>query len=125
MLFDLKLLVSSEKISEFVYIQIPGEESVDTDGDGYNDFTELYFGSSSKNKESVPKFESKIIRDSNDIKLLFPGKKGMTYQLQISNDLESWITLEKLIIGNGSILSEEIPILDTISNYYRIISQIN
>ena len=125
LLFDLKLLVSSEKISEFVYIQIPGEEPIDTDGDGYNDSTELYFGSSSKNKESVPKFESKIIRDSNDIKLLFPGRKGMTYQLQISNDLESWITLEKLIIGNGSILSEEIPILDTISNYYRIISQIN
>ena len=125
LLFDLKLLVSSEKISEFVYIQIPGEEPVDTDGDGYNDSTELYFGSSSKNKESVPKFESKIIRDSNDLKLLFPGKKGMTYQLQVSNDLENWITLEKLIIGNGSILSEEIQILDTISNYYRIISQIN
>ena len=125
LLFDLKLLVSSEKINEFVYIQIPGEEPVDTDGDGYNDSTELYFGSSSKNKESVPKFESKIIRDSNDLKLLFPGKKGMTYQLQVSNDLENWITLEKLIIGNGSILSEEIQILDTISNYYRIISQIN
>ena len=124
-MFDLKLLVSAEKVSEFVYIQIPGEEPVDTDGDGYNDSTELYFGSSSNNKESVPKFESKIIRDSNDIKLLFPGKKGMTYQLQISNDLESWITLEKLIIGNGSILSEEIPILDASSNYYRVITQIN
>ena len=125
LLFDLKLLVSAEKVSEFVYIQIPGEEPVDTDGDGYNDSTELYFGSSSINKESVPKFGSKIIRDSNDIKLLFPGKKGMTYQLQISNDLESWITLEKLIIGNGSILSEEIPILDASSNYYRVITQIN
>ena len=73
----------------------------------------------------IVQFESKIIRDSNDIKLLFPGKKGMTYQLQISNDLESWITLEKLIIGNGSILSEEIPILDASSNYYRVITQIN
>ena len=125
LLFDLKLLVSSEKVSEFVYIQIPGEEPVDTDGDGYNDSTELYFGSSSKNKESVPKFESKIVRDSNDIKLLFPGRKGMVYQLQISNDLESWLTLEKLIIGNGSILSEEIPILDSNSNYYRILSQVN
>ena len=125
LLFDLELLVSSEKVSEFVYIQIPGEEPVDTDGDGYNDSTELYFGSSSKNKESVPKFESKIVRDLNEIKLLFPGRKGMVYQLQISNDLESWLTLEKLIIGNGSILSEEIPILDATSNYYRIISQVN
>ena len=125
LLFDLELLVSSEKVSEFVYIQIPGEEPVDTDGDGYNDSTELYFGSSSKNKESVPKFESKIVRDLNEIKLLFPGRKGMLYQLQISNDLESWLTLEKLIIGNGSILSEEIPILDATSNYYRIISEVN
>ena len=125
LLFDLELLVSSEKVSEFVYIQIPGEEPVDTDGDGYNDSTELYFGSSSKNKESVPKFESKIVRDLNEIKLLFPGRKGMVYQLQISNDLESWLTLEKLIIGNGSILSEEIPILDATSNYYRIISEVN
>ena len=125
LLFDLELLVSSEKVSEFVYIQIPGEEPVDTDGDGYNDSTELYFGSSSKNKESVPKFESKIVRDLNEIKLLFPGRKGMVYQLQISNDLESWLTLEKLIIGNGSILREEIPTLDATSNYYRIISRVN
>ena len=112
-------------MSEFVYIQIPGEEPVDTDGDGYNDSTELYFGSSSKNKESVPKFESKIVRDLNEIKLLFPGRKGMVYQFQISNDLESWLTLEKLIIGNGSILREEIPTLDATSNYYRIISEVN
>ena len=125
LLFDLELLVSSEKVSEFVYIQIPGEEPVDTDGDGYNDSTELYFGSSSKNKESVPKFESKIVRDLNEIKLLFPGRKGMVYQLQISNDLESWLTLEKLIIGNGSILREEIPTLDATSSYYRIISRVN
>ena len=119
--FDLNLLVSSKKIREFVFIQIPEEESIDSDGDGYNDSTEIFFGSSKDSRESVPEFKVEVKRSSNAINILFPGKTGETYQLQMSHDLREWISFEKLIIGAGKIITETVLRSATDKVFYRII----
>ena len=119
--FDLNLLVSSKKIREFVYIQIPEEEAVDSDGDGYNDSTEILFGSLQNSRESVPEFETKIKRFSDDINIMFPGKEGDIYQFQISYNLKDWISLKKLIIGEGKVITETVPYSGVDKVFYRII----
>ena len=119
--FDLNLLVSSKTIREFVYIQIPEEEAVDSDGDGYNDSTEIFFGSLQNSRESVPEFETKIKRFSDDINIMFPGKEGDIYQFQISYNLKDWISLKKLIIGEGKVITETVPYSGVDKVFYRII----
>ena len=119
--FDLNLLVSSKTIREFVYIQIPEEEAVDSDGDGYNDSTEIFFGSLQDSRESVPEFETKIKRFSDDINIMFPGKEGDIYQFQISYNLKDWISLKKLIIGEGKVITETVPYSGVDKVFYRII----
>ena len=113
--------MSSKKIREFVFIQIPEEESIDSDGDGYNDSTEIFFGSSKDSRESVPEFKVEVKRSSNAINILFPGKTGETYQLQMSHDLREWISFEKLIIGAGKIITETVLRSATDKVFYRII----
>ena len=119
--FDLNLLVSSKTIREFVYIQIPEEEAVDSDGDGYNDSTEMFFGSLKNSRESVPEFETKVKRFSDDINIMFPGKEGDIYQFQISYNLKDWISLKKLIIGEGKVITETVPYSGVDKVFYRII----
>ena len=119
--FDLNLLVSSKTIREFVYIQIPEEEAVDSDGDGYNDSTEIFFGSLQDSRESVPEFETKIKRFSDDVNIMFPGKEGDIYQFQISYNLKDWISLKKLIIGEGKVITETVPYSGVVKVFYRII----
>ena len=119
--FDLKLLVSSETIREFVFIQLPATLSNDTDNDGYNDSTEIFFGSDEKDIESTPSFEARIVKRSNDLEILFPGRKGEGYQLQISNDLNNWMSMEKIILGDGSIINELVPLKGVSKRYYRVI----
>ena len=119
--FDLNLLVSSKTIREFVYIQIPEEEAVDSDGDGYNDSTEMFFGSLKNSRESVPEFETKVKRFSDDINIMFPGKEGDIYQFQISYNLKDWISLKKLIIGEGKVITETVPYSGVVKVFYRII----
>ena len=119
--FDLNLLVSSKTIREFVYIQIPEEEEIDSDGDGYYDSTEIIFGSSKDSRESVPEFETKIKRFSDDINIMFPGKEGDIYQFQISYNLKDWISLKKLIIGEGKVITQTVPYSGVNKVFYRII----
>jgi hypothetical protein len=119
--FDLNLLVSSKTIREFVFIEIPEEESIDSDGDGYNDSTEIFFGSSKDSMDSVPEFKVEVKRSSNDINIIFPGKIGEAYQLQMSHDLREWISFEKLIIGAGKIITETVLRSATDKVFYRII----
>ena len=119
--FDLNLLVSSKTIREFVYIQIPEEEAVDSDGDGYNDSTEMFFGSLKNSRESVPEFETKVKRFSGDINIMFPGKEGDIYQFQISYNLKDWISLKKLIIGEGKVITETVSYSGVDKVFYRII----
>ena len=97
--------------------------SADSDNDGWDDDTEILFGSSPNDDESVPAFEL-IVNDvgAGGIEILFPGEQGVTYVIQQSNDLEEWLSLKKLIIGQGSTIEERFDISGE-AVFFRIIKK--
>ena len=97
--------------------------STDSDNDGWDDDTEILFGSSPLDDESVPAFELKVNEvGAGEIEVLFPGEQGATYVIQQSNDLEEWLSLKKLIIGQGSTIEERFDISGE-AGFFRIIKQ--
>ena len=97
--------------------------STDSDNDGWDDDTEILFGSSPLDDESVPAFELKVKEvGAGEIEVLFPGEQGATYVIQQSNDLEEWLSLKKLIIGQGSTIEERFDISGE-AGFFRIIKQ--
>ena len=92
----------------------------DTDKDGWKDETEVLFGSSPDNAKSVPAFKLKLnVLEGNQLELLFPGEKGTRYVVQTSDDMKTWVTLIKLIIGQGNTISERFSISGGLG-FYRI-----
>tara|TARA_B100000902_G_scaffold365530_1_gene386565 strand:+ start:415 stop:1029 length:615 start_codon:yes stop_codon:yes gene_type:complete len=92
----------------------------DKDQDGWNDETEVRFGSNPEDASSTPEFKLKIdVNDNNEIELLFPGAKGETYEIQLSDDLQNWMSLKILIIGNGETIRNSFPLSNN-SQFYRI-----
>jgi len=92
----------------------------DTDKDGWKDETEVLFGSSPDDSNSVPVFELKLnVLQGDQLELLFPGEKGTRYVVQASDDMKTWMTLTKLIIGQGKTVSERFSIAGGLG-FYRI-----
>ena len=56
------------------------------------------------------------------IEILFPGEQGVTYVIQQSNDLEEWLSLKKLITGQGSTIEERFDISGE-AVFFRIIKK--
>ena len=87
---------------------------------GWNDETEIRFGSNPENPSSTPEFQMQIeFNETNGIELLFPGAKGETYEIQLSDDLKNWLSQEALIIGNGETIRKSFPVINN-SQFYRI-----
>ncbi|MDB4762574.1 hypothetical protein OAG38_02430 [Akkermansiaceae bacterium] len=92
----------------------------DSDRDGWKDEAERLFGSNPEDPESVPDFQLQVeVDDSNEIELLFPGEKGESYQIQFSENLEEWISLEGLMLGSGATIRQVVPMRDNFP-FYRI-----
>ena len=95
------------------------DTNADTDGDGYADSCEVLFRSSPNNAESVPAFKIKMnVLEGDQFELLFPGEKGVLYSVQTSDDMKTWLSLEKLIIGQGDTIQEIFSISRGNSGYY-------
>jgi len=95
------------------------DTNADTDEDKYADSCEVLFKSLPNNAESVPAFKIKInILKVDQFELLFPGKKGVLYSVQTSDDMKTWLSLEKLIIGQGDPIQEIFSISRSNSGYY-------
>ena len=92
----------------------------DTDKDGWKDETEVLFGSSPDDAKSVPAFELKLnVLEGDQLELLFPGEKRARYSVQTSDDMKNWLSLEKVIIGQGNTISERFSISGGLG-FYRI-----
>ena len=105
----------------------PGEDGVideiDTDEDGWFDATEIFFGSSPTEAESAPLFQLKSnVLANGQVQFMFPAELGSQYVIQTSNDLKTWLTLEKLILGSGNIVTERFSTSGK-SNFFRIKKQ--
>jgi len=83
------------------------EDPLDVDRDGWQDETEILFGSTPSDPESVPAFKMIVQKFENgQFQVLFPGEKDISYTIQISSNLKDWIVLGDPIIGNGNIMRE-------------------
>ncbi|MDB4470400.1 hypothetical protein N9046_08745 [Akkermansiaceae bacterium] len=92
----------------------------DNDRDGWKDEAERLFGSNPGDPESVPDFQLQVeVNDKDEIELLFPGEKGESYQIQFSENLEEWLSLEGLILGSGATIRQVVPMQDNFP-FYRI-----
>ena len=105
----------------------PGKDGVideiDTDEDGWFDATEIFFGSSPTEAGSAPRFQLKsTVLENGGVQFMFPAELGSQYVIQTSNDLKTWITLEKLILGSGNIVTESFSTSGE-SNFFRIKKQ--
>jgi hypothetical protein len=98
------------------------DTNADTDDDGYTDSCEILFRSSPNNTKSVPAFKIKMnVLEVDQFELLFPGKKGVLYSVQTSDDMKTWLSLEKLIIGQGDPVQEIFSFpQDNSGHYWRV-----
>ena len=95
----------------------------DDDRDGWKNETEVLFGSSPSDPESVPAFEIKIqVVEEGQLEVLFPGEKDVNYTLQISQDMQNWLSLEKLIIGQGDTNRERFQVSGDVG-FFRVIKE--
>jgi hypothetical protein len=122
--FDAEFFVSIAKIREFVTLDLADPVAgKDTDGDGWFDETEVFFGSSPTEPNSVPVFQLKSnILEDGQVQYMFPAEKGSGYVIQTSNDLQTWMTLKKLIVGFGNIATERFSASGK-RHFYRIRKQ--
>ena len=111
LLFDAELLVSMAKIRGFVTLDLADAVAgKDTDGDGWHDETETFFKSSPTDPGSVPRFQLKsTVLENGQVQYMFPAEQGSGYVIQTSSDLQTWMTLKKLIVGRGNIATESFP----------------
>ena len=122
--FDAEFFVSIAKIREFVSLELADSvEGKDTDGDGWLDETEAFFESSPTDADSVPSFQLKSrVLENGQVQYMFPAENGSGYVMQTSPDLQTWMTLKKLIVGRGNIATERFSISGK-RYFYRIRKQ--
>ncbi|MBT7981802.1 MAG: Ig-like domain-containing protein, partial [Akkermansiaceae bacterium] len=122
--FDAEFFVSIGKIREFVSLDlIDAVAGKDTDEDGWFDETEVFFRSSPTDPDSVPMFQLKsIVLEDGQVQYMFPAEQGSGYVIQASNDLQTWMTLKKLIVGRGNIATERFSPTGK-RHFYRIRKQ--
>ena len=96
-------------------------DSVDSDNDGWDDETEILFGSLPDDASSVPSFEIKLsITEDGEIEVLFPGEKDVSYTIQQSTDMEDWEPIKEFIIGQGAAIQETLQISEDLG-FFRVV----
>lgn len=92
----------------------------DTDGDGWNDGTEIEFGSVAVDANSEPsnRSQGELIYDESlwpeSFEFRFSAAYGFRYSVKGSKDLKNWDTLEQGIIGEGGTVTRVYPVEDKI-----------
>ncbi|MDA7681204.1 hypothetical protein N8603_02335, partial [Verrucomicrobiales bacterium] len=94
----------------------------DKDGDGWKDETELLFGSLVDDPKNIPDFKIKVnVLGGNEIEILFPAENESRYLIQISSNLERWLSL-RVVNGDGGTSRERFSILDGYG-FFRVLKE--
>ena len=94
----------------------------DKDGDGWKDETEFLFGSLVDDPENIPDFKIKVnVLGGNEIEILFPAENESRYLIQISSNLERWLSL-RIVNGDGGTSRERFSILDGYG-FFRVLKE--
>lgn len=96
----------------------PGRSNVDSDGDGATDYEEFLAGTNPLDANSVLK--SKVVVDSDQLRLNWNVQPGMVYQVQVSTNLTNWANLGPPRFAAGGLDS---IIIDKVQgdSFYRVL----
>lgn len=92
--------------------------TTDTDGDGATDFGEFLAGTDPVRPESVLNIIGPLVQPNRTVHFEWWGVVGKEYRLEISNDLEHWVTGSDAIRGRGDTAVVSLPTLDVRLVYY-------
>lgn len=92
--------------------------NADSDGDGFNDFTEYKHRTNPLNADDFPSPDLTIFPA---VELEVRTENGVMYQLQISNDLTSWSNYEDPFKGTGETISKLVSTRKLESQYFRLV----
>ena len=60
--------------------------------------------------------------EEGQLEVLFPGEKATRYIIQLSSDMKDWVSLKKLIIGQGDTVKEMFQISGDFG-FFRIVRE--
>ena len=92
--------------------------TTDTDGDGATDFGEFLAGTDPVRPQSVLHIIGPLVQPNRTLHFEWLGVVGHEYRLEISNDLERWVTGSDAIRGRGDTAVVSLPALDSRLEYY-------
>ena len=71
----------------------------------------------------MPNFELKLGEvEKGQVVVLFPGEKDVNYTIQLSSDMKDWVSLKKLIIGQGDTVKEMFQISGDVG-FFRVLRE--
>ncbi len=98
---------------------IPANEAQrDTDGDGALDAVEFMHGTDPKDRASVLRLVGPIAQSNRTVRFEWPTTVGRTYRLEVSNDLEQWVSAGEPLRGAGNTQGVNLSALDPRLNYF-------
>ncbi len=92
--------------------------TTDTDRDGATDFGEFLAGTDPVRPESVLHIIGPLLQPNRTVHFEWLGVTGHEYRLEISNNLEHWVTGSDAIRGRGDTAVVSLPSLDSRLEYY-------
>ncbi|MSU35717.1 MAG: hypothetical protein EXS36_11535 [Pedosphaera sp.] len=92
--------------------------TTDTDGDGASDLGEFLAGTDPSERTSVLRIIGPLVQPNRTVHFEWMGVVGHEYRLEISNDLEHWVTGSDAIRGRGDTAVVSLPTLDVRLVYY-------
>jgi hypothetical protein len=109
----------SDGLSDFVEVVTHGTNPTakDTDGDGFDDLFEINTGFNPKQESSTPDALSGI---QTAVKFWFNAAQGVSYRIEASADLQTWETIEAVVIGEGGRVTRFYDIENQPKRYFRV-----
>lgn len=99
-----------------VYLLGTDPNKADTDGDGYSDAAEIQAGTSPTDANSKP---STTLEIRTAVEVTLYTKTGTNYQVEWSEDLNTWTAFPEIIVGDGNPATRFYTTHNTPARYYR------
>jgi uncharacterized repeat protein (TIGR02543 family) len=109
----------SDGLSDFAEVVTHGTNPAakDSDGDGFDDLFEINTGFNPTLDSSTPDAASGI---QTAVKFWFNAAQGVSYRIEASTDLETWETIEAVVVGEGGRVTRFYDIENQPKRYFRV-----
>jgi hypothetical protein len=99
-------------------ILLTNPAKADTDDDGFSDSYELTWGYDPRQASSTP---APLVTIHNAVEVRFTTDLSVSYSIERSTDLATWVSQETGIIGTGQIISRLYSTIDTDKVFFRVL----